>query len=96
MTKLKLRGQEVSVEGNRIFLTIKKPLDDKFSINDKLYDLINQDKQLVVTIEKRKDIYITKKTPVLFKEEVKSKFSNCSSWYRYWYKYGCNNQFLLF
>jgi hypothetical protein len=86
MREILLRGQLVSIEGNVVYLTINKPLGNKFSINDKLYNYLKRDKEIMVSIGKDK-IKLNKDSKILFKEEVKSKFEGSPSWFRYWFNF---------
>lgn len=96
--KKKYRGQEVEFQNGKILLTIEKPLlrsgNIQFSINDKLYEII-EDQNIPLRIETEIDdkLYyfdIDKDTPFYFRESVNSKFPNAPDWHRYWYKFKPN------
>ena len=46
---------------------------------------------MVAVKQDRQKLRITKDTPVLFREEVKSKFVNGEPWYRIWYQINLKN-----
>lgn len=92
---MKLRGQEVLRCGKTLYLTIKKPYGNTFSISDKLKSYINRGYTLCVKIP-HKEVYITQETPFLRKEVVPSKFEGSDPWHRYWYKTNVGEQKELF
>ena len=85
MKNITLRGQLLNINDNTIFFNILKPLKNTFSINDKIYEFLTKGYIAQVTILTQK-VILTKDTPFIKKEEVKSKFIGASPWSRYWYK----------
>lgn len=91
---MNLRGQEVTISGKTMKLSIYKPLGNVFSINDKVYSYLKRGYEVVVDV-KGKEVRLDGSSSFLRKEEVKSKFMGSPSWYRYWYRIQ-NNEQLLF
>lgn len=92
---MNIRGQKVDSDGNTLFLEIHKPLGNTFSISDKLKSYIDQGYLLKVRLPYH-TVILTKDTPFLRKEIVKSKFSGAPDWARYWYKTTAGEQKELF
>jgi hypothetical protein len=93
--KLKLRGQEVFREGNILRFTINKPLGNVFSISDSIKRYIDSGCEAKIKVGEKEQT-ITKETPFIRKESVKSKFPESPDWYRYWYSVCQQEQSRLF
>ena len=83
--KLKIRGSEVDIVGKTIFVEIRKPTKNKFSLNDQIVEKLKIGFDVVVTIRNQKQ-RVTVDTPILFKEDVPTKFPGMPNWSRYWYE----------
>jgi hypothetical protein len=88
---MNLRGQEVTISGKTIKLSIRKPLGNVFSVNDKIYEYLKKGYELVVSLD-GKEVKLDGSSSFLRREEVKSKYLGSPSWYRYWYRVQNNNQ----
>jgi len=97
MEKIKLRGQEVEFDhGKKIMrIEIYKPYGNTFSLSDKIYKNIQKGFKAIVT-HGDKESTITKDTPFLRKEPVKSNFKDSQPWHRYWYRIESKDQLDLF
>lgn len=80
-----LRGQKVRTDGRRLYIEIYKPVGQSFSISDKIKGHLDKGGEVVVKVAGRL-ILLTRTTPFLWQERVKSKFPNSPDWYRFWYK----------
>ena len=97
VTVKKLRGEDWAIDTvlKTVSVTIRKPQQGKrqdvFSVSDVVvHEYVKKGYTAVVTVsgqEKR----ITESTPVVFKEQVPSKFAGMAPWYRYWYSIGKDN-----
>ena len=81
-----LRGQVCKIDEFKkyLYVHILKPKDRLFSLSDKIVSYIKKGYTIDVTLPLR-HIEINSQTPILFREEVKTKFPNSPNWYRYWY-----------
>ena len=76
--------------------TINKPLGNVFSISDSIKKYIDAGCEAKVKIGEKGEATITKETPFIRKESVKSKFPESPDWYRYWYSLSQQEQMRLF
>lgn len=83
----KLRGQPVDIDTKYKTLTVKifHPLGLVYSLSDKIVNYLSKGYTIVVNLpELTQEIKSISES--FRKEEVKSKFENCPSWYRYWFR----------
>jgi len=97
---VKLRGEEVFVDKTYrvVYIDIRKPYNNTFSISDSALAYLDRGYTISVNLPDRKQI-ITKEVEPIRKESVKSKFRGGGDWYRYWFRVRSkseNKQQLLF